>query len=117
MNDIATEHSVIECREASPGSRHMRLDIILIVLVLLGLSLRFVGLEQSPPGFFLDEAHHATVSVCLAEQGTDADGHFLPLFAEDLSGGECGAPFAYPQAVWSEIFGKGVPLIAASGVV
>jgi hypothetical protein len=64
--------------------------------------------RPEPARIFIDEAHHATVSICLAEQGTDADDRRLPLFPQALAGGQLGAPFAYGQAAWSMVFGPSI---------
>ena len=80
----------------------------LLTLAVLAVVLRFLFIDRSPPGFFIDEAHHATVSFCLADQGTDADDRPLPLFPQALAGGELGAPFAYGQAAWSMVFGPSI---------
>lgn len=79
---------------------------ILIVIVIACLT-RFIGLETSPPGFFLDESAHATNAICIMETGRDASGVSMPLFAKSI--GDFTPPtLLYTEALWARFFGTSI---------
>jgi len=51
--------------------------IALIIIINMG---RFIALEESPPGFYIDESAGATQIICLRETGSDPDGKSFPVF-------------------------------------
>lgn len=70
---------------------------------------RFIGLEISPPGFYADEAAGATQVLCIAEDGRDFYGNFLPLFPAGFVGAGVYTPtYIYGQVGWTSIFGNSV---------
>lgn len=72
---------------------------------LLFLVLRFVGLEQSPLGFFSDEFRGALHQVCIAQTGMSAHGDEWPSFVEGGGGGFYSPPFLYGGAAWQLFWG------------
>ncbi|MET0389158.1 MAG: hypothetical protein ABW321_24505 [Polyangiales bacterium] len=70
--------------------------------------LRFIALDVSPPGFFMDEALAALHLQCLAETGRSAHGEAWPLFAEGLNGGFYTPAFLYSGLIWKALFGSSV---------
>ena len=69
------------------------------------LVIRFVGLSVSPPGFFMDEATPAIHAMCLAEVGTDSEGHPWPLYAHAAGGGSHTLALLAFEIVWIKFFG------------
>lgn len=94
---------------------------VLWLAVLAGAS-RLIGLETSPPGFYIDEAAIAAQVNCIRETGTDADGRSFPVFIPILdSGGYTTPAYIYLGAAWTAIFGDSVgafrAFVAAFGVL
>jgi 4-amino-4-deoxy-L-arabinose transferase-like glycosyltransferase len=77
-------------------------------IVLLLCAARFVRLNDTPAGFYLDEAAGATTILCLAESG-------YPLFFEELPGtGTFFTPaYVYSGAVWTKVFGTSIAAFRA----
>ena len=80
----------------------------LLFVILLSNGIRFLGLEFSPPGFYIDEAAGATQALCILEGATDFYGSYLPLFAQGVSDAFYTPTYLYGQVVWSGIFGKSI---------
>ena len=77
------------------------------VVAALATAARFLFLEMSPPGFYIDEAAGATQALCLAQEGTDAGGVPHPLFFPSF--GSFHTPvYVYFAALWSEVFGSSI---------
>ncbi|MET0790482.1 MAG: hypothetical protein ABW061_03095 [Polyangiaceae bacterium] len=91
-------------------SRWLRLTILVTLLV--GLVSRFVELEASPPGFYLDEAIIAAHAICLRETGSDAYGQHLPLFSA-VADGLATPVQLYGSAAWTVIFGDSIASLRA----
>ena len=69
--------------------------------------MRFVGLDASPPGFWIDESAHAMNAICLEQTGHDAQGVRLPLFSSAIQ--EFTPPtLLYSEAAWSRVFGHSI---------
>ncbi|MEK7357867.1 MAG: glycosyltransferase family 39 protein [Bdellovibrionota bacterium] len=81
---------------------------LVIALVAFFAALRFVEVETSPPGFYLDEAAIAAQILCLRDSGHDLHGKTLPLFSEVLGGGYATPPMLYAGAAWTAVFGKSI---------
>ena len=82
---------------------------ILICVVILAINvIRFLGLEISPPGFYLDEAFGATHILCIKETGHDFFGESFALFSKVYSYGFQTAPYLYSEALWTSIFGTSI---------
>ncbi len=79
-----------------------------MALVVLGGAGRFIALELSPPGFYLDEAAGATNITCISQTGADAAGVPFPLFSRGLGGGFVTPAYLYFGAVWAKVFGFSV---------
>jgi hypothetical protein len=90
----------------SPLSRRLALGT-LVAVGLLWLVIRFCGLENSPPGFFLDEATAAVHAMCLAERGKDAYGVAWPLYSRGAipEGGQHPLTLLAFDVLWLKIFG------------
>lgn len=94
----------------------------MIWFLILALNVfRFVGLESSPPGFYIDEASNAAHLICLSRHGEDANGVKWPLFSaqfepgrqELAKAGEVPPLHLYFGAIWVSMFGGGVYSIRA----
>lgn len=85
-----------------------RLRWVVVPLVVFFCSLRFVGLNSSPPGFYVDEAAIAAQVLCVRDGGRELSGREWPLFARVLGGGYATPPMLYGGAVWTTIFGSSI---------
>jgi hypothetical protein len=86
----------------------------MLYLIILFNTLRFLGLEISPPGFYADESYGATQVMCIRETGADFFGHFLPLFAISGPGEPIYTPtYLYGQILWTSIFGNSIAAFRA----
>jgi len=83
-----------------------------IFLIIAWAVIRFVGLEQSPPGFYADEARGAAHVMCLQEWGHDAAGVSYPLFA-DGGEGYYSPIHIYSAYIWTAIFGHSISAFRA----
>mgnify|MGYP003111554166 FL=1 len=94
--------------------------LVLSALTVL-MAVRFIGLTEAPPGFYVDEAAIAAQIICVRTTGADADGNPWPLFADVLGGGQVSPPTLYLGALWTALLGDGVAsfrsLAGAAGVV
>jgi len=66
---------------------------------------RFLGLEVSPPGFFMDEATPAVHAMCLAETGKNMDGQSWPLYSHAAGGGQHPLTLLAFDIIWMKFFG------------
>jgi hypothetical protein len=89
-------------RESSPTDR-----IVAAVAVFL-LLCRFVALEHSPPGFWLDEYLGALHLICLAQTGSSGTGDHWPLFTFGWGGGFYTPAYLYFGLVWTKLFGTSI---------
>ncbi len=83
----------------------------LIAVILIGSVARFVGLETSPPAFYVDEAAVAINMICLSQTGHGEFGDRLPLFFVEFdknSGGFFTPIYMYFGALWVKIFGVSI---------
>ena len=78
------------------------------VLAVLWIVLRFVGLEESPPGFYGDEFRAALHAICIGETGESAYGEPWPFFAPGAGGGLYTPSFLYFSALWAKLFGYSI---------
>jgi 4-amino-4-deoxy-L-arabinose transferase-like glycosyltransferase len=87
-------------------ARAGRIWLALIVgLLALATGLRFVALETSPPGFYVDEAAIAAQVICVRQSGADLAGHRYPLFVPVLGGGFVTPGYLYAAVAWTAVFG------------
>jgi 4-amino-4-deoxy-L-arabinose transferase-like glycosyltransferase len=94
--------------EPDSARERRRLPWFVPALATLWLALRFVGLEQSPPGFYGDEFRGALHQICLGETGESAYGERWPLFVRGAGGGYYTPPFLYFGAGWAQVFGYSI---------
>jgi hypothetical protein len=94
-------------RESPPTDR--------IILAVAGVLLvaRFVALEQSPPGFWLDEYLGALHLVCLGQTGSSGTGDRWPLFTFGWGGGFYTPAYLYFGLVWVKLFGTSIACFRA----
>jgi DNA-directed RNA polymerase subunit RPC12/RpoP len=80
---------------------------LVVALIVATCVARFVSLDASPPGFYVDEAAHAMNAICIQQTGHDGHGAFMPLFSRAL--GEFTPPtLLYGEALWSTMFGTSI---------
>lgn len=65
-------------------------------------------LEQSPPGYHVDELSGSVTVQCLAEEGIDAHDKRYPLFGTLNYGSPKPPTYMYPAAIWTKIFGYSI---------
>jgi hypothetical protein len=83
-------------------------NVALGTLLLVGWTwtvVRFLGLESSPPGFFMDEATPAVHAMCLAETGRNIDGQSWPLYSHAAGGGHHPLTLLVFDLGWMKLFG------------
>lgn len=88
-----------------PSKRLLIICGTLIILSLIGA--RFFLVLTSPNGLYLDEGDSKKQVAHLIEHGTNTSGEKWPLMSMNESGGFTTAPYLYPLAVWSKVFGRG----------
>jgi 4-amino-4-deoxy-L-arabinose transferase-like glycosyltransferase len=97
------------------------IEVILLAVAVALLGARFIGLERSPPGFYVDEFLGALHVICLSQTGHSSSGQAWPLFAEGGAGGFYTPVLLYLGAVWVRLFGPSIysfrALAALAGVV
>jgi|FEC22Drversion2_1045045.scaffolds.fasta_scaffold00557_22 hypothetical protein len=84
---------------------------ILIAVVTIMSAARFVGMEFSPPGFYVDESAGAANVLCLKQTGRGELGAAWPLFFpayDPYMGAYFSAPYIYPLAGWTILFGESI---------
>ena len=101
-------HELINPETFHSKSNTKRLFVCIIVLIAVMNIVRFMNLEDSPPGFYIDEAATATSIQCLAEEGTDALGNPYPLFGDTGFGSQRPPILSYFGMVWIKIFGTSI---------
>lgn len=77
---------------------------MLYLIILLNLT-RFIGLNHSPPGFYVDEAAGAAQVLCISQTGADFYGHSLSLFTPGAGDAFYTPFYIYGQIIWTKIFG------------
>lgn len=82
--------------------------LFIIPLVAFGVLFRFVALETSPPGFYVDEAAISAQVICLRQSGADLHGQRWPLFSQVLGGGYATPAYLYTGALWTALFGDSI---------
>ena len=83
-------------------------QILTTSLVLVLIAARFMALETSPPGFYIDEAAGATNIICLAEDGHNEAGKTFWLFTKGVGSGFFTPVYLYFGALWVKTFGQSV---------
>ncbi|MES2963057.1 MAG: glycosyltransferase family 39 protein [Bdellovibrionota bacterium] len=84
------------------------LSASIAALVVTMCALRFVALDVSPPGFYVDEAAIAAQVLCLRDSGHDLFDQRWPLFTPVLGGGYATPPMLYLGAAWTKFFGGSI---------
>jgi hypothetical protein len=83
--------------------------IIFISFIIFLNAWRFIGLEISPPGFYLDEAAGATQIICLKETWKDFYGNSAGLFTAGFPGFGLYTPiYVYGEMVWTTALGNSI---------
>ena len=82
--------------------------ILLFVILLLAAVLRFVNLEQSPPGLNQDEAISAWPAYCLLKTGKDNVGQSWPIYYMRGLGGNNPTLFTYLTIPFQAIGGLNI---------
>lgn len=85
-------------------SQKTHIALISLVIALMVVA-RFIGLEDSPPGFYIDESAAASHILCLSETGKDATGKKFPFVYSAGTAGLNTFPYVYSGAVWVKVFG------------
>ncbi len=83
------------------------LYIIALVTILM-TTLRFIELDKSPPGFYVDESAIASHVICLQQSGHDNLDKPWPLFSQVLGGGYATPATLFGGAVWTSVFGYSI---------
>lgn len=78
----------------------------LIMLAGLWIAARFFRLNETPPGFWMDEAWAAAHALCLSERGLDADGQRWPMFSSTVDGGNLPFTWTVFDVFWIRVFGS-----------
>jgi hypothetical protein len=81
------------------------LNPLFLTLILLVNTLRFIGLDSAPPGFYVDESIGASQVICIQQTGSDLRSIQAPLFSRGLDTGYYTAPYLYGQVAWTSVFG------------
>ncbi len=84
------------------------------ILLLIGVFsiVRFIGLDQAPPGFYSDEATVATESIALLETGYNSQHHHV-MFTPVTGGGYVPLTHVIPKALWIAIAGYSITALRA----
>ena len=81
-----------------------RFALVIIVMNLI----RLIGLEASPPGFYVDEAVGAGHVVCMHQTGADLWGNSFPLFSRAWGVGYTTPTYLYGEYLWTGLFGNSI---------
>ena len=79
-----------------------------VALIILWCVVRFVALESSPAGFYIDEAASALAIICRAEDGTNEAGQEYFLFTPALGGGFFTPAYLTFGMLWVKLFGYSI---------
>ncbi len=82
--------------------------ISLLTLIALAAVSRFIGVTESPPGFYRDEAAISAQVICIRQSGEDLLQTKHPLFARVLAGGYLTPTYLYPAMAWTSVFGDSI---------
>lgn len=95
--------------------RDSRLYAVLAVIAFAMILARFVALDQTPAGFYLDEAGGAANILCIASEGLSEKGVRFPLFFPEFRGtGTFFTPtYIYSGALWANVFGTSIVSLRA----
>ncbi len=91
----------------NPSARRVRAVCLalLSIVAVTWLVARFVGLNDSPPAFWTDEAWDAAQALCLAETGRDVNGRGFQLFSKAMGGGSLPITWTLFDVLWIRVFG------------
>jgi hypothetical protein len=81
-----------------------KFDYVLLILTTVACAARYVGLEISPPGFYIDEAMNATNSLCFQQTMHDLFGR-ISLFSPVDTNYQA-ATFLMSSAAWTSVLGN-----------
>lgn len=89
----------------------MKINLVILLSLIAIISIgRFLYLEKSPPGFYVDESIGASNIICMRQTGRDGYGVSFPLFADAArnAGGYTTPTFLYSGVIWTAIFGDSI---------
>lgn len=86
---------------------------VLGAIVVILIVARFVILQVSPPGFYVDEAASQRHVESMLESQTNANGEPWPFYSLSLGGGFTTPIYLYPLVAWSAVFGTDPTAIRA----
>jgi hypothetical protein len=88
---------------------------LLVGIALAMCAIRFVDLDGTPSGFYMDEAAGAANMICIATEGVSEKGVSFPLFFEEFQGdGTFFTPaYVYSGALWTKLFGSSIASVRA----
>jgi 4-amino-4-deoxy-L-arabinose transferase-like glycosyltransferase len=86
---------------------------LLGILAVVAIVFRFLYLETTPPGFFLDEAAAGANLICLAKEGITPAGAPVGIFSVALGGGYFTPLYLRFGAAWVSLFGESIASIRA----
>lgn len=86
---------------------------VVIVITVIATLARFVGLESSPPGFYVDEAAISAQVICARQSSENLAGERWPLFTQVLGEGYVTPVYLYSAVAWTAVFGDSVGGIRA----
>jgi hypothetical protein len=101
-------HSVVKRVAARLGDSTVGRIAVQAIAILCAtwMLVRFLGLEVSPPGFWMDESFQAVHAMCLAESGKNADGLVWPLYSSACGGGHHPLTLLGFEVGWIQLFGS-----------
>jgi hypothetical protein len=82
--------------------------LFVTLLIVFWCVVRLIGLEQSPPGSYVDEAAGATNIICFAQDNTNESGEQFLLFTRGLGGGFFTPAYLYIGNAWVRLFGVSI---------
>jgi hypothetical protein len=95
--------------------------ILFLIICFFSVIARFVSLEESPPGLFVDEASCTAHAVCLKEFGMNCNKEKWPVYSVTWGHGRVGPVFQYLSVGWMSIFGSKINsfrlMTATSGII
>jgi 4-amino-4-deoxy-L-arabinose transferase-like glycosyltransferase len=91
--------------------------VLLVATTLAATGLRFWRLQDSPPGFFADEAVVSAHVLCLKEEGRNLFGDEWPLVSRVLGRGYSSLAWQMPAVAWSELTGDSIAAMRSFAAV
>lgn len=83
-------------------------NIIILIIIIFMLVIRFFALENSPPGYYVDESAGSTHILTFNQTHQNYHGEPWPIFSEALDGGYTAPTYLYSGVLWIKIFGSSI---------